>query len=225
LTLWLAADRKIEQIVEDFEFFPALHAIMATRPNVTPICVTTGVGPHGSETLLIQEPSDNERGTDGSTETADTVFAEDFDFSQFAPGQELTGRSPMSFLEELAEVTGTWDEANNAANMEHPETMGFNIPQLGEVPGSVVLEDIDKGDRSAVSIVAPSMQTQMENRPSHSTQHQAKGALGNHTKSVRPPKPSQMLAKARDKKKGAGKHRRQRATLEDNLLGSIRYVH
>jgi hypothetical protein len=166
--MWLAADTKIEQIVEDFEFLPALHAIMVTHPNVTPICVTIGVGPHGLETVLIQEHLDNERGTDGSTEIADTVFAEGFDFSQFAPGQELTGHSPMSCLEELAEVTGTWDEANNAVNMEHPETIGFNIPQLKEVPGSVVLEDIDKGDRSAVSIVALLMQTQMENKPSHS---------------------------------------------------------
>ncbi|KAF8577568.1 hypothetical protein K439DRAFT_1364479, partial [Ramaria rubella] len=49
-----------EQITKEFEFFPALHALMATWPNVTPISITTGVGPQGAEMILFQELSDDE---------------------------------------------------------------------------------------------------------------------------------------------------------------------
>ena len=43
-----------DQIIREFPFFPELHTIFVARPNVTPIAVTTGVGPHGKKTLHMQ---------------------------------------------------------------------------------------------------------------------------------------------------------------------------
>ncbi|KAG1790148.1 hypothetical protein EV424DRAFT_1619190 [Suillus variegatus] len=34
-----------DEIVSKFPFFPDLHRMLSTRPNVTPIVITTGVGP------------------------------------------------------------------------------------------------------------------------------------------------------------------------------------
>ncbi|KAG2122243.1 hypothetical protein DEU56DRAFT_746050, partial [Suillus clintonianus] len=59
-----------EEIKNDFPFFADLHQIFAARPNVTPIAVTTGVGPHGKKTFHMQPPSDDE---DNTTFTASQV--------------------------------------------------------------------------------------------------------------------------------------------------------
>jgi hypothetical protein len=48
----------LEQIEKDFKFFPRLHQIFASRPNVTPIVITTGLGPHGRKTVWYQPPDD-----------------------------------------------------------------------------------------------------------------------------------------------------------------------
>ena len=48
----------IEQIKKDFCYFPELHQLWATCPNVNPPAITTGVGPQGRSTLYIQ-PLDN----------------------------------------------------------------------------------------------------------------------------------------------------------------------
>jgi hypothetical protein len=50
----------IEKIKNDSPFFPDLHWIFAACPNVTPIIVTTGVGPQGKRTLYMQSPSDDD---------------------------------------------------------------------------------------------------------------------------------------------------------------------
>jgi hypothetical protein len=39
-----------------FPFFPCLHAILASCPNVTPICITTPLGPNGHSTVWYQPP-------------------------------------------------------------------------------------------------------------------------------------------------------------------------
>ncbi|KAG6843541.1 hypothetical protein H0H93_000688, partial [Arthromyces matolae] len=44
------------EIKQEFEFFPRLHELLSTRPNVTPIAVTTGVGPYGRKTVHYQAP-------------------------------------------------------------------------------------------------------------------------------------------------------------------------
>ena len=45
-----------EQIEKAFPFFPRLHCIFATRPNVNPICTTTALGPQGRSTTWYQPP-------------------------------------------------------------------------------------------------------------------------------------------------------------------------
>ncbi|KAG6825544.1 hypothetical protein H0H93_000566, partial [Arthromyces matolae] len=48
--------RGLGEIKQEFEFFPRLHELLSTRPNVTPIAVTTGVGPYGRKTVHYQAP-------------------------------------------------------------------------------------------------------------------------------------------------------------------------
>lgn len=50
----------IEAIEKSFPFFPRLHMIFASRPNVTPIAITTGLGPQGSKTVWYQPPDDED---------------------------------------------------------------------------------------------------------------------------------------------------------------------
>ncbi|KAF8550720.1 hypothetical protein OG21DRAFT_1524944 [Imleria badia] len=50
-----------DEIVKAFPFFLALHRIFSSRPNVTPIAITTGVGPHRKKTVHFQAPSDDEQ--------------------------------------------------------------------------------------------------------------------------------------------------------------------
>jgi hypothetical protein len=45
-----------EEIERAFPFFPRRHAIFASRPNVTPICITTALGPSGRSTVWYQPP-------------------------------------------------------------------------------------------------------------------------------------------------------------------------
>ncbi|KAG2072925.1 hypothetical protein BDR04DRAFT_1230188 [Suillus decipiens] len=49
-----------DEIVQQFQFFPVLHRILSSRPNVTLIAITTGVGPQGRKTVHYQPPSDDE---------------------------------------------------------------------------------------------------------------------------------------------------------------------
>ncbi|KAL4070612.1 hypothetical protein J3A83DRAFT_4526360 [Scleroderma citrinum] len=49
-----------DDIVSQFPFFPDLHHIWATKPNKNPIAVTTGVGPSGRRTLIMQPLSSSE---------------------------------------------------------------------------------------------------------------------------------------------------------------------
>jgi len=44
----------LDDIVSQFPFFPELHQIWATKPNKNPIAVTTGVGPLGKRTWIMQ---------------------------------------------------------------------------------------------------------------------------------------------------------------------------
>ncbi|KAG2123246.1 CHAT domain-containing protein [Suillus clintonianus] len=71
-----------DEIVAKFPFFPVLHRILSSRPNITPIAVTTGVGPHGKKTLHFQPPSDNE----------------DDDIPPFTPSQHMQMQSLHDIL-------------------------------------------------------------------------------------------------------------------------------
>ncbi|KAG6817988.1 hypothetical protein H0H93_006886 [Arthromyces matolae] len=45
-----------EEICITWPYFPRMHALFGARPNVTPIAVTTGVGPAGSQTQWFHPP-------------------------------------------------------------------------------------------------------------------------------------------------------------------------
>ena len=47
---------KLDKITKDFPFFPELHRLFSTRPNITPIAVTTAIGPDGPRTIHYQAP-------------------------------------------------------------------------------------------------------------------------------------------------------------------------
>ncbi|KAF8054710.1 hypothetical protein FPV67DRAFT_1644943 [Lyophyllum atratum] len=47
-----------DEIVRVWPYFPRMHALFGSRPNVTPIAVTTGVGPNGLQTQWFQCPDD-----------------------------------------------------------------------------------------------------------------------------------------------------------------------
>lgn len=44
--------------MKKFEFFPRLHALFASKANVNPPAVTTGVGPRGRQTFYYQKLDD-----------------------------------------------------------------------------------------------------------------------------------------------------------------------
>lgn len=44
---------------EEVSFFPSLHRLYASRPNINPPAVTTGVGPHGRRVTYMQPPDDH----------------------------------------------------------------------------------------------------------------------------------------------------------------------
>ena len=45
----------IEQIAKDFIYFPQLHGILSTHPNLNPIQVVMGYSPHGREVTCFRE--------------------------------------------------------------------------------------------------------------------------------------------------------------------------
>lgn len=67
----LTPRRFVEDICAKFEFFPQLHQLVATRPNVIPICLTTGIGPSGPETIFVQQP-DDDRASSAELQRPDT---------------------------------------------------------------------------------------------------------------------------------------------------------
>lgn len=58
-SVMIRAGTSTDEIMVEFLLFARLHAIFATRPNVTPPAVITGVGPHGRQTIHYQ-PLSNE---------------------------------------------------------------------------------------------------------------------------------------------------------------------
>jgi hypothetical protein len=47
-----------EEIVAAWPYFPRFHVLYASRPNVNPITITTGIGPTGPQTQWLQRPDD-----------------------------------------------------------------------------------------------------------------------------------------------------------------------
>ncbi|KAJ7124037.1 hypothetical protein C8R46DRAFT_971700 [Mycena filopes] len=53
-----------DQIVEDFEYFPALHKFLAARSNIVPPVIATGVGPKGRQVIHLQAPTAHDTNDD-----------------------------------------------------------------------------------------------------------------------------------------------------------------
>jgi predicted small lipoprotein YifL len=74
-----------EQIESEFPFFPCLHAILAARPNVVPIAITTGVGPCGRKTVFYQPPDNfNTDSESAGQQTTNVVFEDPVQRHQFS---------------------------------------------------------------------------------------------------------------------------------------------
>ncbi|KAJ7040491.1 hypothetical protein C8F04DRAFT_948297, partial [Mycena alexandri] len=46
-----------DEIEEDFPFFPRLHRFLASRSNIVPLMIATGVGPEGRKVVHLQPPT------------------------------------------------------------------------------------------------------------------------------------------------------------------------
>ena len=54
--MWKHTYLFVEQLTEQWEFFPNCHQIWATHPNINPPAVTTGVGLNGHKVTWMQPP-------------------------------------------------------------------------------------------------------------------------------------------------------------------------
>ncbi|KAJ7618839.1 hypothetical protein DFH06DRAFT_1061721 [Mycena polygramma] len=53
-----------EKLTSKFEYFPALHKILAARSNIVPPMIATGVGPEGRKVVHLQPPSQTQASND-----------------------------------------------------------------------------------------------------------------------------------------------------------------
>ena len=120
-----------EQIEEEFPFFPALHRILASCPNVTPIIITTALGPQGSKTVWYQPP-DNNSNTDDNSNIDPQLLNE-----PVATVEPLTPQQERSF----------GDDAGALVNAMKTRTPGS---QRGPKPSSISRNAIENA-RKAVS--------------------------------------------------------------------------
>ncbi|KAG8957815.1 hypothetical protein FRC05_009568 [Tulasnella sp. 425] len=89
-----------EDINKKFIFFGRLHSLVATRPNMNPISITTGAGPLGSTTLHPQPPSPDAYVTGtGSSKGWDGLSNSDFAYS--FPGADPFSVTGSDFLNQL----------------------------------------------------------------------------------------------------------------------------
>ncbi|KAJ3769024.1 hypothetical protein FB446DRAFT_238756 [Lentinula raphanica] len=59
-----------DRIANDFKYFPDLYRVWSTKPNLVPICATTGIGPKGSEFVLIQQSPEKGQTTPSTAQPA-----------------------------------------------------------------------------------------------------------------------------------------------------------
>lgn len=85
-----------DDIISQFPFFPDLHRIWATKPNKNPIAVTTGVGPSGKRTLIMQPLS----GSRADHEAGDTAELTDSQCQEIQTLQDALNFAQQSFSPE-----------------------------------------------------------------------------------------------------------------------------
>jgi hypothetical protein len=129
-----------------FRFFPCLHAIFASRPNVTPICVTTPLGPHGRSTVWYQPPNHD---IDPQLLSPAPVPSDILANSQNAP----TATPSRAFG---SDVTSTINEAEPPIQPPLTPTPGIeNTPTQNRLPkSSVFSKDILEKARASIQAVS-----------------------------------------------------------------------
>lgn len=88
-----------DEIQNEFTFFSTLHRFLSTCPNVTPIAVTTGVGPLGQKIVHYQPPDGHETGpqpdmVDMHIDPALRNTGLEFNSIQLPPSQGVHGDNP-----------------------------------------------------------------------------------------------------------------------------------
>ncbi|KIO22286.1 hypothetical protein M407DRAFT_28160 [Tulasnella calospora MUT 4182] len=91
-----------EDINKKFIFFGRLHSLVATRPNMNPISITTGAGPLGATTIHPQPPSpgayaSGTGSSDGWDGLSDHVYAFSGTDPFSVPGSDFLGQLSGSF--------------------------------------------------------------------------------------------------------------------------------
>ena len=92
---------QLEQIEADFPFFPRLHAMLATRPNMNPPVITTGVGPNGRKIIYPQPP--------------EGIPIDDTAGGPFAESSGIFDVDPQHQYRNLLEAMAAAEQANVAA--------------------------------------------------------------------------------------------------------------
>ena len=64
----------IEEICKSFPFFPNLHRLLSSKPNMRPPAITTGVGPRGRQVVHLRPPK---RPLDSVVSTQDSTLDPD----------------------------------------------------------------------------------------------------------------------------------------------------
>lgn len=217
---------------------------MSGRPNVTPISLTTGVGPKGRETLLIQPPSDNEDGDGIGSPTSEKNSIEDvlpeatlssllnsldtdsFAFSRTGNNAEtmnswMPEESRNFYFPPVPEAGNYGSSPSNIPPFEIPPipSQPTFLPQLSAVPpsGTKRPSQMNSGDREN------STRPQKKKHTHSATSSQASsrsGSIARKTSTPRPPKPSTSLNASSAKLK----QRSRKKTFEEMLLGGLRYV-
>jgi hypothetical protein len=128
-----------EQIEEEFPFFPTLHRILASRPNVTPIVITTALGLQGSKTVWYQPPDRNTVTDDNSNIDPQLLNEPTTTVAPPTPQRE------RSFGNDAGGLVNANPQGPNAMKTRTPG------PQRGPKPSSVSREAIENSSSKAVS--------------------------------------------------------------------------
>lgn len=64
----------VDEICKSFPFFPNLHRLLSSKPNMRPPAITTGVGPRGRQVVHLRPPK---RPLDSVVSTQDSAFDPD----------------------------------------------------------------------------------------------------------------------------------------------------
>ncbi|KAF8953368.1 hypothetical protein BDZ97DRAFT_1929729 [Flammula alnicola] len=162
-------DHVKKQIEKEFVFFPMLHCIFASCPNVTPIIVTTALGLQGQKTVWYQPPDDNGNIDPKLLKESVTLTA-----GHLTPQREWSfGNDAAAIVN--ANVQGPKPASQGMENIDKSKTPG---PQRGLKPSSAS-HDAFENSRKVVtklpqkrSLADTLMEIQRENLTTQKAQNQ-----------------------------------------------------